>query len=408
MAVSFAKRMEVVKASEIREILKITQRPGVISFAGGLPAPELFPVKELQEASRLVLEEQGTTALQYSTTEGHPPLRTKIAERMNGKWGTRLTASEILVTVGSQQGLDLVAKLFLDEGDVVVCESPTYLGAISAFNVFRPRWVEVPTDDDGMDMEALERVLSTTDRVKLVYVVPNFQNPTGRTWSLERRKRLVELATRFDVPVLEDNPYGELRFEGQDLPAIQALDPDSLVLSVGTFSKIFCPGMRIGWVAAPRRFLDRLVILKQGTDLHTPTFTQLQLNRYLEDYDIEANVARIRDVYRQRRAAMTRALEREMPAGVRFSRPAGGLFLWVELPEGMDARELLSRCLQQEVAFVPGGAFFPNGGRENTFRLNYSNMPIERIEEGIRRLGACVREMVQAPVPAREAALALP
>ncbi|MDL1950669.1 aminotransferase class I/II-fold pyridoxal phosphate-dependent enzyme, partial [Acidobacteria bacterium ACD] len=271
---------DTLEASEIREILKITQRPGVISFAGGLPAPELFPVKELQEASRLVLEEQGTTALQYSTTEGHPPLRTKIAERMNRKWGTRLTASEILVTVGSQQGLDLVAKLFLDEGDVVVCESPTYLGAISAFNVFRPRWVEVPTDGDGMDMEALERVLRTTDRVKLVYVVPNFQNPTGRTWSLERRKRLAELATRFDVPVLEDNPYGEMRFEGEDLPAIQALEPDSLVLSVGTFSKIFFPGMRIGWVAAPRRFLDRLVILKQGTDLHTPTFTQLQLNRY--------------------------------------------------------------------------------------------------------------------------------
>ena len=207
MAVSFAKRMEVVKASEIREILKITQRPGVISFAGGLPAPELFPVEELTECSRLVLTEQGTTALQYSTTEGHPPLRGRIAARMNRKWGTHLTASEILVTVGSQQGLDLVAKLFLDEGDVVVCESPTYLGAISAFNVFRPRWVEVPTDADGMDMDALERVLSTTDRVKLVYVVPNFQNPTGRTWSLERRRRLVELAMRFEVPVLEYNPY---------------------------------------------------------------------------------------------------------------------------------------------------------------------------------------------------------
>lgn len=408
MAVSFAKRMEVVKASEIREILKITQRPGVISFAGGLPAPELFPVEELTECSRLVLTEQGTTALQYSTTEGHPPLRGRIAARMNGKWGTHLTASEILVTVGSQQGLDLVAKLFLDEGDVVVCESPTYLGAISAFNVFRPRWVEVPTDADGMDMDALERVLSTTDRVKLVYVVPNFQNPTGRTWSLERRRRLMELAMRFDVPVLEDNPYGELRFEGEDVPAIQALDPDGLVLSLGTFSKIFCPGMRIGWVAAPRRFLDRLVVLKQGTDLHTPTLTQLQLDRYLADYDIDANVDRIRDVYRQRRAAMTRALEREMPEGVTFSRPQGGLFLWVELPESLDARQLLSRCLQQEVAFVPGGAFYPNGGRENAFRLNFSNMPIERIEEGIRRIGRCIREMTATPVPEREGALALP
>lgn len=408
MAVTFAKRMEVLKASEIREILKITQRPGVISFAGGLPAPELFPVAEMDEATRLVLAEQGTTALQYSTTEGHAPLRAKLAARMNLKGGTRLTASEVLVTVGSQQGLDLVAKLFLDEGDVVVCESPTYLGAISAFNVFRPRWVEVPTDDDGMDLDALDRVLATTERVKLVYVVPNFQNPTGRTWSLERRRRLMEVATRHNVPVVEDNPYGEVRFEGEPLPAIQSFDTAGLVLSLGTMSKVFCPGLRVGWVAGPRRFLEKLVILKQGADLHTPTLNQLQVDRYLELHDLDANVARICDVYRQRRNAMLRTLEREMPEGVRFSRPQGGLFLWVELPEGSDARELLSRCLAQDVAFVPGGAFFPNGDHENTLRLNFSNMPIERIEEGIRRLASCVREMLSVTAEDREAALSAP
>ncbi len=409
MAVSFARRMEVVKASEIREILKITQRPGVISFAGGLPAPELFPVAEMDEASHLVLAEQGPTALQYSTTEGHPPLREKIAQRMDAKWGTRLSASEILVTVGSQQGLDLVAKLFLDEDDVVLCESPTYLGAISAFNVFRPRWVEVATDGEGMDPIALDRALAANPRAKLIYVVPNFQNPTGRTWSLARRKALMEIATRHAVPVLEDNPYGELRFEGESLPAIQSFDTEGLVLSVGTFSKVFCPGLRIGWVAAPRRYLDRLVILKQGADLHTPTLGQMQLDRYMELHDLDANVGRIRAVYRDRRDAMARALEREMPAGVTFSRPAGGLFLWVELPDALDARELLKRCLAREVAFVPGGAFFPNGGHENTLRLNFSNMPIERIEEGVRRLAASVRDLLaEGPVPEREAAVATP
>ena len=390
MDVKLSKRMEILRASDIREILKVTQHPEVISFAGGLPAPELFPVKELEEITAEILEEEGPKALQYSTTEGFAPLRERIAARMNAKWSTRLSADEVLITTGSQQGLDLIGKLFLDDGDAVLCESPTYLGAITAWNVFRPRWVEVPTDEDGMDLDALGRSLDANPHAKFIYVVPNFQNPSGRTWSFERRVGLMRLAASRGVPVIEDNPYGELRFEGESHPAIQSFDEKGLVLSLGTFSKIFCPGLRIGWLAARRPFYEKLVILKQGTDLHTSSLNQMQVARYMERYDLEANVKRTADVYRERKNAMIGALEREMPAGIRFTRPAGGLFLWVELPEGVSAREVLALSLERGVAFVPGGAFFPNGGRENTLRLNFSNMPPARIEVGVKRLAEAV------------------
>ncbi len=410
MTTRFAKRMEALKASEIREILKVTQRPEVISFAGGLPAPELFPVQALSDVTRKILEEEGTRALQYSTTEGHPPLRSWIAARLAAHGGGRFTADDILVTAGSQQGLDLTGKLFLDEGDVVLCESPTYLGAISAWNVFRPRWVEVPTDDEGMVPEALGQLLGRHPNAKIVYVVPNFQNPSGRTWSLERRRSLMEVADRYDVFVVEDNPYGELRFEGTSLPSIASFDRAGRVISLGTFSKVFCPGLRVGWVAARSPLHEKLVVLKQGADLQTSTLAQMQVARYLAENDLDQDIARLIPVYRERRDAMLEALEKEMPDGVRFTRPTGGLFLWVELPVGVSARTLLDECLRHNVAFVPGGAFFPNGGHEETFRLNYSNMPVDRIREGIRRLASALdqlllkrdRGMVQ---PGAEAAL---
>ncbi len=396
----FAERMNILRASDIREILKITQRPEVISFAGGLPAPEFFPTREIAEVACRVLEREGTRALQYSTTEGHPPLRARIASRMNTKWGTALSPEEILITTGSQQGLDLIGKIFLDRDDVVICESPTYLGAVMSFNTFRPRWIEVPTDDDGMDMQVLNSVLASERNVKFIYVVPNFQNPTGRTWSLQRRKELIALASRKNVPLIEDNPYGELRFAGEPLPAIQSMDAAGIVISLGTLSKIFCPGLRMGWIAAKRTFLDKLVIVKQGADLHSSTFDQMVAAEYMETYDIDQNIGRILNAYQSRRDVMVHALELEMPEGVRFSRPAGGLFLWVELPEGIDSRELLTRCLDHNVAFVPGGSFFPARNRDNTLRLNFSNMPEDRIVEGVRRMGAAVREMLAAlPAP---------
>ena len=394
MTIKLAQRMDLLRASDIREILKVTQRPEVISFAGGLPAPEFFPGKALASLTRDLLEEEGPRALQYSTTEGHPPLREKIAQRLNAHWGTRHSAEEILVTSGSQQGLDLVGKLFLDDGDTVLCESPTYLGAISAWNVFRPRWVEVPTDDDGMDIAALEERLDRSENVKLIYVVPNFQNPTGRTWSLERRRQLMEVAQRRCVPVVEDNPYGELRFEGTSLPALKSFDTNGLVIGLGTFSKVFCPGLRLAWLAAEQPFYEKLVILKQGADLHTSTLHQMQMNRYLDLHDLEEDITKIRPIYQERRNAMVNALEEEMPSDVRFTRPSGGLFLWVELPEALSARALLGACLERNVAFVPGGAFFPNGGHENTLRLNYSNMPVERIREGVKRIALTLKDLL--------------
>jgi len=389
--------MEALKASEIREILKVTQRPEVISFAGGLPAPELFPVERLAAATQKVFEEDGTRALQYSTTEGHAPLRRKIAERMRTSWGATVSPDQVLVTSGSQQGLDLTGKLLLDEGDVVLCESPTYLGAISAWNVVRPRWVEVETDDHGMVIADLEAKLRQFPNAKAAYVIPSFQNPSGRTWSLERRERFMEVVATSGLYVVEDNPYGELRFEGAALPSLKSLDRSGRVLALGTFSKVFCPGLRIAWVAAENPVYEKLVILKQGADLQTSTLGQLQVNRYLDENDLDADIAKIVPVYRERRDAMLAALDAEMPEGIRYTRPSGGLFLWMTLPANLNARTLLDECVRQNVAFVPGGAFFPNGGHENTLRLNYSNMPIERIREGVRRLASAVaKEMERA------------
>jgi DNA-binding transcriptional MocR family regulator len=403
MQIPLAERMNGVRASEIRELLKYTARPEVISFAGGLPAPELFPVPEIQAAATAALEHEGCRVLQYSTTEGDPRLREIIAARMNRTRGTRQTADEVLVTVGSQQGLDLTGKLFLDAGDVVLCESPTYIGAIQAFRVFQPRFVEVPTDDGGMIITELERHLAAEPRARVIYVVPDFQNPSGRRWPLARRQALLEVAARYPVVVVEDSPYAELCFDGPPLPAIQSLDARSQVVYLGTFSKTFCPGLRLGWVAAPRELVEKYVLLKQGADLHTSTLPQRLLQLYLDRHDFDANIERIRILYRGRRDTMLAAMDRHFPPGIRYTRPQGGLFLWVELPERLNARDLLAACLAENVAFVPGGAFFPNGGHENTIRLNFSNMPDERIREGIRRLARVIRDQLAA-APDAEAA----
>ena len=393
MRMKFAKRIDSLRASDIREILKITQRAEVISFAGGLPAPELFPVEEMKEISRLLMEESGRVALQYSTTEGYEPLRQKIAARIGRKFQTQASAEEVMITSGSQQALDFTGKLFLDAGDVVLCESPTYLAAISAFRAYQPEFIDVPTDDDGMIIEELERILATTDNVKLVYVIPDFQNPTGRTWSRERRRRFIETVSRYGVAVLEDNPYGELRFEGEILPSIKSMDREGLVIGTGTFSKTFCPGMRIGWLVAAPPVIEKYVLIKQGADLCTSLRNQMEIDLFMERFDFEGNLVRLTALYRQRRNAMVAALEAMMPEGVSFTRPQGGLFLWVTLPERIKAIELLKRCLEQNVAFVPGDSFFPNGGVENTLRLNYSNMPEDRIREGVARLAAAIRSM---------------
>lgn len=385
-----------LKASEIREILKLTAQPGMISFAGGLPAPELFPLDEVRAAAESVFSEQGRQALQYSTTEGHLGLREKLAARMNKQCGTEVRAAEIQITSGSQQGLDLTAKVFIDPGDLILCESPTYIGAIGAFKQFHPRFMEVPTDDEGMITSQLARCLTENGPVKLIYVVPDFQNPSGRRWSLQRRREFMALVQDHGVPVIEDCPYAELSFDGQRLPALKSLDRSDQVFYLGTFSKTFCPGLRIAWVAGRGDVIRKYVLAKQSTDLHTATFNQQLLNAYLEQNDIDANINRIREAYRERRDVMLATMARTFPAEVNYTRPGGGLFLWVELPSQINARDLLVRCIEQKVAFVPGGSFFPNGGHENTLRLNFSAMPPDRIETGIKRLAMTIGQMIAA------------
>jgi len=396
-----ASRMKELKASEIREILKLTQQPGVISFAGGLPAPELFPVREMVSVSAEVLVTEGSKALQYSTTEGCPRLREAVARRMDKTRGIEVDPEAILITGGSQQGLDLTGKVFIDEGDAVLCESPTYLGAVNAFKAYGPRFVEVPTDDEGMVPEALDRFLAETSRVKFLYAIPDFQNPSGRCWSLERRRSVMEVAGKYGIPVVEDAPYAELRFEGEHLPPLKAFDPHDLVIYLGTFSKILCPGMRVAWLAAQADLVKKYVLVKQGADLHTSTLSQRQVCIYLERYDLDGALDRIRALYEKRRRAMLGAIDAHFPTNIRTTRPQGGLFLWVELPKAVNARDVLVRALEEKVAFVPGGSFFPDGGHENTLRLNYSCMDEERIEEGIRRLAAVLRDYMGEDGPAR-------
>lgn len=394
MEFKYARRMEHLQASEIREILKVTERPDIISFAGGLPAPELFPVEEILNVNRIVLEEQGTSALQYTTTEGYAPLREWIAERMNLRLGTSFDRDNIMLTHGSQQALDLSGKVFLDEDDVVLCESPTYLAAISAFRAYGCKFVEVPTDNEGMIPDELERILVITDRVKLIYVIPDFQNPTGRTWSLERRKRLAQAAMKHQVMVVEDNPYGELRFEGKALPSLKFFDETGCVLCLGTFSKTFCPGYRIGWIAGDKKAIEKYVLVKQGADLQCNTIAQMEIAKYLELYNIDEHIERIREVYRRRRDVMVKTMEEEFAPNIEFTRPQGGLFAWIELPKHINSRDVLLRSLEKKVAFVPGGSFFPNGGRENTLRINFSNMPEDRIVEGLKSLAQVINEFI--------------
>ena len=388
----FARRMIRFQESDLTPILRLAANPEVISFAGGLPAPELFPVEPMKKIAVRVLDEHGKRALQYSSTEGHLPLREKIAARTNKNLKTSLKAENIVITTGSQQSLDILAKMYVDEGDCILCESPTYLGALSAFNACLPAYREVATDGEGMVIADLEKALAEEKRAKLIYVIPDFQNPSGKTWSLERRKAFMEAVSKYDILVVEDNPYGELRFEGTTPPSLKSLDRKGQVVVLGTFSKIFCPGLRVAWVCGEPAFLESFCNLKQAADLHTSTLSQYEIDAYLAENDIEEHVRTLVSVYRERRDVMIRTMDEAFPSEVTFTRPEGGLFTWAEMPEKVNGRDLFMKALEKKVAFVPGGAFYPNGGHENTMRLNYSNMPPERIVEGIGRLGEALKE----------------
>ena len=388
----FATRMERMQASEIRELLKLTAQPDIISFAGGLPAPELFPVEEIAKVSHDLVLKEGRQLLQYATTEGRPSLRAKIAKRMADKYHTNVDPDDILITTGSQQCLDFAGKLFLDPGDVVLCESPSYLGALNAFNAYQPKFVEVPTDNGGLIPEELDKILETTPNCKFIYVIPDFQNPTGRTWSMERRQKFMEVVNKHNLPVLEDNPYGELRYEGTILPSLKSLDTKGLVMFLGTFSKIFCPGLRLGWIAAEHSLLTEFVKIKQSADLHTSNFDQGVADAYMDQYDLDEHVKEIVALYKHRRDLILDSMEKYFPAGTEWTPPEGGLFLWPTFPEGVSARKVFTKCIEMKVAGVIGDAFYPNQKTDRSMRINYSNMPDDRIVEGIQRMAKAIKE----------------
>ena len=400
----YAQRTQRMGRSVIRELLKYTQQPDLISFAGGLPAPELFPIAEAQAAACRVLTDGGVEALQYGPTEGFVPLRQFIVDRMS-RYGIRAKAENVVITNGSQQALDLIGKLLLNPGDRILVEEPTYLGALQAWNAYQAEYISVPSDDDGLRTELLEAALRVGP--KFMYVLPNFQNPGGTTLPLERRLEVVRLSNKYGIPVVEDDPYGALRFEGEHLPPLVALDSDfqtnagsngrgymeGNVVYLGTFSKTLAPGLRLGWVVAPVEIIDQLVMAKQGVDLHTATFNQMLAWELVKDGFMDEHVRVIRRVYGERRDVMLAALERYFPEGCSWTHPEGGLFLWARVPEWIDTAELLKEAVQARVAYVPGFAFYaePGHGR-NTMRLNFSNAQPAQIEEGIRRLGDLLKK----------------
>ncbi|MGA2369812.1 MAG: PLP-dependent aminotransferase family protein [Candidatus Korobacteraceae bacterium] len=393
----YAQRTKSVKSSIIRELLKLTQRPEVISFAGGLPAPEVFPVARFQEACQRVLATQATTALQYGPTEGYRPLRELIVAQM-GRYGIVATVDNILITSGSQQALDLIAKLLINRGDRILVESPTYLGALQAFDLMGAEYVTVPVDDDGLQTCNMEQALRSGP--KFMYILPNFQNPGGVTLSRKRRDELVELSDRYGIPIIEDDPYGQLRYEGEHISPLVVLDRTNLardngyklgnVIYLSTFSKVLAPGLRVAWIVAPPDVIAKLVQLKQSTDLHTSTFTQMVTYEAARDGFIDEHVKLIRATYKVRRDAMLSALNDFFPPEVSWTHPHGGLFLWVTMPPGVDSSRLLELALRQNVAFVPGEPFYPNGDTGSHMRLNFSNAAPEQIREGIRRLSIAV------------------
>ncbi len=386
MEPALARRNARVQPSAIRELLRLGDDPSVISFGGGYPDPALFPVEELTAVFAEVLA-AGARTLQYTASIGLPRLRVQIAERMT-RDGTPRTAEDVVITHGGQQGLDLVGKLMLDPGDVVATETPTFLGAMLAFNPYEPDHVGVRTDDDGMDPAHLDEVLAAHPRAKLVYTVPDFQNPTGVSLSLERRHQLLEVANRHDVMVLEDAPYRDLRFEGEALPTLASLDTEGRVIHLGSFSKLLAPGLRLGWMSAAPPVLERLALLKLAADTQSSTLNMAAVSLYLERHDLDAQVRRAVASYRAKRDLTLATLDRVMPADVAHTRPRGGLFTWLTVPEGFDSAAFMQDTLlpRARVAYVPGGTFFPERQQPNHARLSYATLPEPRLVEGLELL----------------------
>jgi len=395
----FAQRTQRMGSSAIRELLKLTEEPDIISFGGGMPAPDVFPAEEMLGACERVLHDFGEQALQYGATEGFRPLREMIV-RHTARYGIEVTPDNVMITSGSQQALDLLGKILINRGDRVLVESPTYLGALQAWSAYGAEYVTVPMDENGMVTDALEEALRSGP--KFIYVLPNFQNPTGVTLSLERRQKLLELADRYGVPIVEDDPYGQLRYEGENLPSVVDLDGkyrysgeacySGNVIYLSTFSKILSPGLRLAWVVAPSVVIRKLTQAKQGADLHTATFNQCVAYEVARGGFLDRHIETIRSAYGHRRDVMLGAMDAYFPPGVEWTHPQGGLFLWGVLPETINAADVLKVAIENRVAFVPGAPFHPTGGGHNTMRINFSYANPEKIQEGVARLGRVLYE----------------
>lgn len=383
-----------MKPSAIREIFKSLGKPGAISFAAGNPSPESFPVEDIRRISADILLEEPVTALQYGITEGYPKLREQVKSRLKRIYGIGTEDDDTIIVTGGQQGIELTCKVMCNEGDVVICENPSFIGALNAFRSLGTKLVGVPLNDDGMDIAALEASLKANPRAKLLYTIPSFQNPAGITSTIENRKAVYELAQKYDIVIIEDNPYGDLRFEGENVPTYKSFDTDGRVVYCGSFSKILSAGIRIGTLTANKELVSKIVVAKQVEDVHTNVFFQMVCSRYIEQCDLEAHIEKIRVLYRHKASLMLEALDKYMPADASFTRPQGGIFLWCSLPEGYDLGEFVSRCSEKNVFVVPGTAFLPDESEPTrSFRLNYSMPTDEEIEKGIKLLAEVIEEM---------------
>lgn len=396
----FSEKARRMKASEIRELLKLVETSDIISLAGGLPAPETFPVEQIKEITKEVLEKHADKALQYGTTKGFTPLRLALARWMEKRYGIPTSKVEIMMVAGSQQALDLAGRVFINPGDLVVVEGPTYLAALQAFKYYDPEFISIPMDHDGMRVDLLEEKLrelkAQGKKVKFVYTVSTFQNPMGVTMSVDRRKRLVELADEYDFLIIEDSPYTELRYSGDPVPPVKHFDDTGRVIYLGTFSKILAPGFRLGWIAAQPQFIRKMEIAKQSIDLCANTLAQVIAWKYVENGYLDEHIPEIVEFYKPRRDAMLEALEEYMPEGVEWTRPDGGMFIWLTLPEGIDTKMMLEKAVSKGVAYVPGEAFFAHRDVKNTMRLNFTYVPEETIREGVRRLAEVIEEEIKA------------
>lgn len=384
----FAKRMERLKDKELVELMDLAEIPDVLSFAGGFPSPETYPIEDIKQSMIEVLDHQGEEALSYSSVAGYLPLRQQISDRMNALYHMSLTADDIMITSGSQPAMDMSGMMFLDEQDVILFEAPSYLGALNAFKAYNPNLITIPTDKDGIILEDLKAILEKEgERIKLIYVIPDFQNPTCRRWSEERRQGFMELIVNYDIAVIEDGAYSELDFDGVKSKPLISYDKKGQVAYCGTFSKTFCPGLRVGWVCASKLLMDNFMQLKANIDLSSSTIAQRQMAWYLEHYDYDNHLIKIKKLYETRKNYALKMAEQYFPKGVTFERPNGGLFLWVTLPPNKDATVLLNLCLKEKVAFVPGRAFYPKGEKNNELRINFSNMKEDEIERGFEIIG---------------------